>query len=80
MNPIMNPIKNPVMNGFRQEYFAFWVFISITWSFVATFVIIVLPIQESWDSILGVGYFMLGKQRPAEKSEKSEKIANEADL
>ena len=51
----------------RQDYFSFWVFISIAWSFVAAFVIIVLPIQESMDSILGVCCWMFGKGAPKEE-------------
>ena len=43
---------------FSKGFFAFWVFVSIAWSFVATFVIIVLPIHESWDGIVGVGRFV----------------------
>jgi len=46
---------------FTKEYFAFWVFIALVWGFVASVVIIVLPIYESWtdikfviDSIRGV--------------------------
>ena len=45
-----------------EDYFAFWVFISIAWSFVATFVIIVLPIYESMDDIQSIFYYLLGKE------------------
>eukprot|EP00913_Durusdinium_trenchii_P019592 g18418.t1 len=40
------PLLSLPAGVFTQDYFAFWVFISIAWSFVATFVIIVLPIHE----------------------------------
>eukprot|EP00439_Symbiodinium_sp_Y106_P043210 s1594_g5.t1 len=69
---------------FATDYFAFWVFISIAWSFVATFVIIALPIQESWGAIMGVCYFMVGKQAPekaaaaastAEKAPETQEVA-----
>eukprot|EP00439_Symbiodinium_sp_Y106_P043019 s5681_g5.t1 len=55
------PLLSLPAGVFTTDYFAFWVFISIAWSFVATFVIIVLPIQESWGAILGVCYYMVGK-------------------
>ena len=45
-----------------EDYFAFWVFISIAWSFVATFVIIVLPIYESMDDIQSIFSYLLGKE------------------
>jgi len=53
---------------FSEGYFAMWVFISIAWSFVATFIIIVLPVQESSDSILNVVLFILGKKGRAERT------------
>lgn len=67
------PLLSLPAGVFTKDYFAFWVFISIAWSFVATFVIIVLPIQESMDSILGVCWWMFGKEGP-----KTEKIAEPA--
>jgi hypothetical protein len=39
---------------FSKEYFAFWIFISLFWGFCAAAVIIVLPIYESWTSIMKV--------------------------
>ena len=59
------PLLSLPAGVFTKDYFAFWVFISIAWSFVATFVIIVLPIQESMDSIVGVCYYIVGKAPPA---------------
>eukprot|EP00438_Fugacium_kawagutii_P007606 Skav200640 [mRNA] locus=scaffold353:233708:235454:+ [translate_table: standard] len=61
-----------------MEYFGFWVFISIAWSFVASFVIIVLPIYESMDALVGVCYYVFGKT-PPKKSEKIGESIN-ADL
>jgi len=34
---------------FGTDYFSFWILVSIAWSFVATFVIIMMPIYESMD-------------------------------
>ena len=59
------PLLSLPAGVFSKDYFAFWVFISIAWSFVATFVIIVLPIQESMEAITGVCYFIVGKKAPA---------------
>mmetsp|Transcript_56920 Transcript_56920/g.135703 ORF Transcript_56920/g.135703 Transcript_56920/m.135703 type:complete len:674 (-) Transcript_56920:234-2255(-) len=59
------PLLSLPAGVFTTDYFAFWVFISIAWSFVATFVIIVLPIQESMEAITGVCYFIVGKKAPA---------------
>ncbi|CAE7893046.1 DUR3, partial [Symbiodinium necroappetens] len=78
------PLLSLPAGVFTTDYFAFWVFISIAWSFVATFVIIVLPIQESWGAIMGVCYFMVGKQAPqkagaaastAEKAPETQEVA-----
>lgn len=63
----------PAATRSSQDYFAFWVFISIAWSFVATFVIIVLPIQESLDSIVGVCYYIVGKEPPRKEGKEGAK-------
>jgi len=34
-----------------KDYFTLWVAISIAWGIVATIVIIVMPLWESWDGI-----------------------------
>merc|ERR1712232_335151 len=57
---IVWPVLSLPAGVFSEGYFAMWVFISIAWSFVATFVIIVLPVYESSDSILNVFRFCLG--------------------
>jgi Na+/proline symporter len=56
------PLLSLPAGVFSQGYFAMWVFISIVWSFVATVVIIVLPVYESADSILNVLRFLAGQQ------------------
>merc|ERR550532_402358 len=48
---IVWPLLSIPAGVFSKDYWAFWVFISLAWSFVASFVIIYLPIYESWDSI-----------------------------
>merc|ERR1719506_1378853 len=65
------PILSLPAGVFSRGYFAMWVFISIVWSFVATTVIIALPVYESSDSILAVVYFMMGK--PVAKNEQGAK-------
>merc|ERR1712048_350259 len=57
---IVWPLLSLPAGVFSEGYFAMWVFISIAWSFVATFVIIALPVYESSDSILNVFRFCLG--------------------
>jgi urea-proton symporter len=57
---IVWPLLSIPAGVFTKDYFAFWVFISLAWSFVATAVIIVLPVYESWDSIEGVIRAMCG--------------------
>lgn len=51
---IVWPALSSPAGVFSKDYFAFWVFISLAWSFIASFVIIYLPIYESWSSIEGV--------------------------
>merc|ERR1711904_254833 len=63
------PLLSLPAETFSKDYFAFWVFLSLAWSFVATFVIIALPIQESWDSIVGIVFALLGMQRPEKQVE-----------
>ena len=62
-----------------EDYFAFWVFISIAWSFVATFVIIVLPIYESMDDIQSIFYYLLGKE-PSKTAKTAKGKESTADL
>lgn len=62
------PLLSIPAGVFTKSYFAFWVFISLAWSFVATFVIIVLPISESWDTFTGIFLAMMGKTSTTEKA------------
>lgn len=62
---------------FTKSYFAFWVFISVIWGFVAATTIIVLPIYESWDAIQNVIDGIMGRERKPPVKEAS---SNEAAL
>ncbi|CAK0808194.1 unnamed protein product [Prorocentrum cordatum] len=68
---IVWPVLSLPAGVFTKDYWAFWVFISIAWAFIATITIIGLPLYESRDAILGVLMFMAGKKK-AEKAEKAE--------
>ena len=59
------PVLSFPAGVFTKEYFAFWIFISIIWSAVATAVIIVLPIYESMDAIKGGCLFLIGRKSAA---------------
>merc|ERR1711981_1311944 len=72
---IVWPVLSTPAGVFTEDYFAFWVFISIVWSFVAAFVIICLPIHESMESISGVVLFLMGKK--AAKSKEVEFVAED---
>merc|ERR1719327_837280 len=60
---IVWPLLSLPAGVFTKEYWAMWVFISIAWSFVATFVIIWLPLYESAESFKNIFFLMtvLGK-------------------
>ena len=70
------PVLSFPAGVFSKDYFAFWIFISITWSFVATFVIIWLPIYESMDSLRGVCLYLIGR-KAATLPEQSEAKADQ---
>jgi len=59
---IIWPVLSIPAGVFTKDYWSMWVFISIAWSFVATFVIIWLPIYESWDTFISILYKMMGKE------------------
>jgi len=64
------PILSIPAGVFTKSYFSFWVFISLAWSFIATFVIIALPLQESMENIKGVVFAMMGmKYEPKQAAE-----------
>merc|ERR1711881_605346 len=67
---IVWPILSLPAGVFSKCYWAMWVFISLAWGFVASFVIIGLPLYESKDAILGVAFALVGmKYQPAGVSE-----------
>merc|ERR1719313_1780304 len=65
---IIWPVLSIPAGVFTKDYFAFWVFISLAWGFSATLVIVILPIYESMDSIMGVVFAMMGKEKPQKKA------------
>lgn len=84
---IIWPVLSTPAGVFTQGYFSMWVFISISWGFVATFVIITLPIYESLDSIKGVLFAMipclgrlLGTTHPTKVAEPAACTAGKAQL
>merc|ERR1711904_12721 len=71
------PILTIPAGVFTKEYFSFWVFVSLMWGFTATFVIITLPLYESSDAILGVLYFVVGKEYKPKKGSKDQPASSE---
>merc|ERR1719335_871348 len=63
------PILTIPAGVFTKEYFSFWVFVSLMWGFTASFFIITLPIYESMDTLTGVIFAILGKERPVKKEQ-----------
>jgi len=51
---IIWPLASLPAGEFSRGYFGFWVAVSVTWAIVATLVIILLPIYETWDNIIAV--------------------------
>jgi len=60
------PVLSVPAGVFTRNYFAFWVFIAIMWGFIATSVIIALPIYESADGLMAVMKGMFGMETSAE--------------
>jgi len=58
---IVWPILSLPAGVFTKDYWSMWVFISISWAFVATFVIIWLPLYESADTFRGIFVAMTGR-------------------
>merc|ERR1719247_2404354 len=74
------PVLSLPAGVFTKGYWAMWVFISLAWGFVASFVIIALPLYESMDSILGVAYAMVGMQyKPKLAAQKEKPVQPEAE-
>jgi len=59
---IVWPVLSVPAGVFTKDYWAFWVFISLMWGFVASIGIIALPLYESKTEILSVLYGMAGKK------------------
>merc|ERR1719157_516286 len=68
------PVLSFPAGVFSKGYWAMWVFISLVWGFVATVVIIALPLYESSDALLGVLFAMAGRkyQKSSEGSASSD--------
>jgi hypothetical protein len=62
------PILSIPAGVFTEGYWAMWVFLSIAWAFVSTFVIIWLPIYESLDAFTNVFRQMVGLQKKEDAS------------
>jgi hypothetical protein len=65
---VLWPILSLPAGVFTKSYWAMWVFISLAWGFVASGVIIALPLYESKDALLGVVFALAGKQYAPETS------------
>merc|ERR1740138_485931 len=65
------PVLSTPAGVFTKDYWAFWVFISLMWGFIATAVIISLPIYESKDEILNVLFSMIGKEYTPKKKDET---------
>lgn len=77
---IIWPLLSLPAGVFSKDYWSMWVFISIAWSFVATFVIIWLPIYESMDTFTGIFHAMtgLGAMPGTKEQEKDDASGKEA--
>lgn len=64
---IVWPCFTIVVGVFSKSYFTFWVILSIAWGMLATAAMVILPVWESRNSILGVltlGKFGVGVAEP----------------
>jgi len=59
---IVWPVLSIPAGVFSKDYWAMWVFISIAWSFVATFIIIWLPLYESSEAFITIFSKLTGIQ------------------
>jgi len=66
---IIWPILTIPAGVFTEEYFSFWVFVSLMWGFTASFTIITLPLYESMENITGVLFACLGMKKQEAKLE-----------
>lgn len=66
---IIWPLLSVPAGVFTEDYFSMWVFISIAWAFISTFVIIWLPLYESRDTFLGIFGKITGRGKGNEDAE-----------
>ncbi|KAH7687208.1 Sodium/solute symporter protein [Dioscorea alata] len=64
---ILWPLLSLPAGNFSVGYFTFWVVIAIAWGTIASAVIIILPLAESWKSIQSVCIGMFTNDRLMEK-------------
>mmetsp|Transcript_1476 Transcript_1476/g.3770 ORF Transcript_1476/g.3770 Transcript_1476/m.3770 type:complete len:296 (+) Transcript_1476:2-889(+) len=74
---VLWPVLSTPAGVFTKDYFSFWVFIAILWGITASFVIIVLPIYESRESIYMVcdGIFGTHLHAPMAQAEATKLVA-----
>jgi len=81
---IVWPLLSLPAGVFTKDYWSMWVFISISWAFVATFVIIWLPLYESADTFRGIFVAITGMgakaAAPTEKSSEATEKGKETAL
>jgi len=75
---IIWPIASVPAGVFTKGYWSMWVFISIAWAFVASAVIIALPIMESMDTFTKITYKMMGWELKEAKTAEKEAEAEAA--
>jgi len=75
------PVLSFPAGVFSRSYWSMWVFISLVWGFVATVVIIALPLYESSDALLGVLFALVGQKykKSSEGSASTEPTKPEAE-
>jgi len=76
------PLLSLPAGVFSRDYWSMWIFISIAWSFVATFVIIWLPLYESADTFKGIFFAItgMGSKPEAETAEKPKETGSDVTL
>merc|ERR1711972_943081 len=79
---IVWPLLSLPAGVFSKDYWSMWVFISIAWAFVATFVIIWLPLYESADTFKGIFCAItgMGSKAVPEKNDQEPSLAHEVTM
>jgi len=72
---IVWPVLSLPAGVFSRDYWSMWVFISIAWSFVATFVIVWLPLWEAQDTFIGICRSITGWPKEAPAQAKAPELA-----